>query len=148
MSVATTEKFEEMVLEVSDDGNTWRRLCGFIDVTVTRTANVDTAEIPDCDDESKPLSVERQVRSLDVSATGTGVWAQESNEEIISWIYSGATKHCRIGNLKAAVGDTEYEQGMALLTSVSDSRTKGQKVSRDIEVQFDGVPSLIAKAAP
>lgn len=148
MTQATTEKFEELVLEVSDDGGTtWARLCGLIDVEITRTANVDTAEVPDCDDESLPLSIEKQVRSIEFSASATGVWAQESHGTMMDWFYSSAAKDCRIGNLKAAVGETEYETGMALLTSLSQSRTKGQKVSASIELQFDGTPTRSDKAA-
>lgn len=144
MALATTEKYEELVLETSEDGNTWTRICGLIDVEVTRTANVDTAEVPDCDDESEPLSVERQVRSIEVSVSGTGVWAQESHGTLMDWFYSSATKQVRIGNLKAAVGETEYETGPALLTTLSQSRTKGQKVTANVEIQFDGKPTRTA----
>lgn len=148
MAKATTEKFEEMVLEVSSDsGSTWTRLCGLIDVTVTRSASVDTAEIPDCDDESQPLSIEKQVRSIEVSVSGTGVWAQESHETMMDWFYSAASLDCRVGNLKADTGDTEYETGEALLTSLTHSRTKGSKVTAEIELQFDGTPTRTAKGA-
>ena len=97
--------------------------------------------------ESLPLSIEKQVRSIEFSASATGVWAQESHGTMMDWFYSSAAKDCRIGNLKAAVGETEYETGMALLTSLSQSRTKGQKVSASIELQFDGTPTRSDKAA-
>lgn len=146
MADAITAKYEELVLEISDDGSTWTRICGLIDVEITRTSNVDTAEVPDCDDESLPLSLEKQVRSVEISASGTGVWAQQSHEEMMDWWYSSAAKHCRIGNLNAAVGDTEYETGMALLTNLSNARTKGQKVSAQVSIEFDGKPTRTAKA--
>lgn len=147
MAVATTQKYEELVLEVSSDsGSTWTTLCGLIDVEVTRTANIDTAEVPDCDDESLPLSLEKQVRSVEVSVSATGVWAQESHEQMMDWFYSSTALDCRIGNLNAAVGDTEYETGTALLANLSNSRTKGQKVTASIELQFDGTPTRTAKA--
>lgn len=148
MALATTEKYEELVIEISDDdGVTWTRICGMIDAEVTRTANLDTAEIPDCDDESLPLSVERQVRSLEFSVSGTGVWAQESHETLMDWFYSSAAQDVRVGNLNAAVGDTEYETGTAYLTNLSNSRTKGQKVTASIEFQFDGTPTRTAKTS-
>jgi hypothetical protein len=147
MALAVTEKYEEMVLEIStDSGSTWTRICGMIGVEVTRTSNIDTAEVPDCADESLPLSVERQVRSIEVSASGTGVWAQSSHEQLMDWFYSAATLDCRLGHLKADTGDTEYETGKAILASLSNSRTKGQKVSAAIEIQFDGTPTRTAKA--
>ena len=146
MAQAVTEKFEEMVLEVSDDGITWARLCGLVDIDVTRTANVDTVEIPDCDDESLPLSTEKSVRSIEVSVSGTGVWAQQSHGTMSDWFYSSATKQCRIGNLNAASGTPEYETGNAFLTDLSNSRTKGQKVTASIAIEFDGTPTRTNKA--
>lgn len=148
MATAVTEKFEELVLEVETaTPGTYVTVCGLIDVEITRTANVDTAEIPDCADESLPLSIERQVRSIEVTMSGTGVWAQSSHEMLQDWFYSSATKNVRLGNLKALVGDTEYESGPALLTSLSNSRTKGKKVSASISIEFDGTPTRTAKAA-
>lgn len=147
MAQATTQKYEELVLEISDDGgSTWTTICGLTDVEVTRTANIDTAEVPDCDDESLPLSLEKQVRSIEFSVSATGVWAQESHGTMMDWFYSSAAKDCRIGNLNAAIGETEYETGTALLASLSNSRTKGQKVTASIELQFDGTPTRAAKA--
>jgi len=146
MAQAVTQKYEELVLETSTDGGaTWTRICGLIDVEITRTANIDTAEVPDCADESLPLGVERQVRSIEVSVSGTGVWAQSSHEMLQDWFYSSASQDIRIGNLNASVGDTEYETGVGYLTNLSNSRTKGQKVTASIEIQFDGTPTRTAK---
>ena len=66
---------------------------------------------------------------------------------IMDWFYSGQTKFARIGNTKAAVGETEYEHGPAFLTQVSNQRTKGQQVSASIQLEFDGTPARAAKAA-
>lgn len=149
MALATTAKYEEFILEVEDDPigspGTYNALCGLIDVEITRTSNVDTAEVPDCDDESLPLSVERQVRSVEVTVSGTGVWALQSNKTMSDWWYSSTTLNVRIRNAYAeangAVGDPHTESGPALLTTLSNSRTKGQKVTAEIEIQFDGTPT-------
>lgn len=143
MATAVTAKFEELILEVefTASSGVYTPVCGIIDVNVTRTANIDTAEIPDCDDESLPLSAEKQVRSIEVSVSGTGSWAQTSNGAMMDWFYSAATKNVRIRNVKAAIGDTGTESGPALLANLSNSRTKGQKVSAEIEIQFDGTPT-------
>lgn len=143
MATAVTEKYEEMILEVElvASSGTYTPICGMIDVTITRTANVDTAEIPDCDDESLPLSIERQVRSIEVSVSASGVWAQSSQSDMKEWFYSSATKNVRIRDTKASVGDVSIESGPALLTTLSNARTKGQKVTAEIEIQFDGTPT-------
>ncbi|AGT09317.1 phage major tail protein [Paracoccus aminophilus JCM 7686] len=149
MAKPITEKFEQMVLETSENGTAWTRICGLIGVTITRSAQVDTSEVPgDCNDESLPLDVEKAVRSIDVSVSADGSWAQQSHGDMLDWFYSGAPKQIRVGHLNAAPGDTEYEVGPALLTTLTNQRTKGQKVTCAIELQFDGVPARLVKAGP
>lgn len=143
MAKAVTEKFEEMILDVewTASSGVYEAICGLVDVTITRTANVDTAEVPDCDDESLPLALEKQVRSIEVTVSGTGVWARTSQSALKEWFYSSETKNIRIRDTAAANGDVEIESGAALLTSLTNTRTKGQKVSAEIEIQFDGTPT-------
>lgn len=141
MATAVTEKFEEMVLETSEDGTTWAIICGMVDVTITRTANMDTAEVPDCADESLPLALEKQVRSIEVSISATGVWAESSQDLLKAWFYSSASKRVRVSDTAAASADIEIESGMGYLTSLTNTRTKGQKVSAEIEIMFDGTPT-------
>ena len=142
MAVATTQSFDQMVLETSEDGTTWTKICGIVDVTVTRSANMDSAEVPDCDDESLPLSLEKSVRSVEVSASGTGVWAQESQDLLKDWFYSSASKRARISDTNASSGESEIESGFAFLTNFTTGRTKGQKVSASIEIMWDGTPTV------
>ncbi len=146
MVKAVTQKYEEMVLEVETSvPGVYAKICGMVDVSIERTAAVDTAEIPDCDDESLPLSVERQVRSIEVKVTGTGVWARSSQDMLKQWFYSSATKNIRIRDVAAAVGDIETEAGPALLTKLMNSRTKGKKVEAEISIEFDGTPTTTDK---
>lgn len=154
MAKATTQKFSELILEVELDpvgaADTFTAICGMIDVSITRTASVDTAEVPDCDDESLPLSVEKEVRSIDVSASSSGVWALESNKAMMDWFYSSKSLVVRLRNAKVesdgATGDPYEETGPALLSQLNNARTKGQKVSAEIELQFDGTPTVGVKA--
>lgn len=148
MARAQTANFEEMVLEVEWTGGsgTYVGVCGMIDVTINRTSNVDTSEIPDCDDESLPLSIERQVRSQEVTVNATGSWALQSHQNLMAWWRSGATKNVRLRNAKAQAdgssGDTTIESGPAILVNLNNSRAKGQKMTAEIDIQFDGVPAV------
>jgi predicted secreted protein len=136
---AVTEKFEELILEVeTSTPGTYAKLCGMVDITISRKANTATSEIPDCDDESLPHVIERSVTSLEVTASGTGVWAQSSWGTMSDWFYAGTTKNVRIVNSKAAVGDTEIEAGAAILTQLDNARSKGARVSADISLEFSG----------
>ncbi|WP_412032802.1 phage tail tube protein [Nitratireductor aquimarinus] len=151
MSYADTMRYEQMILEVETTpaSGTYAALCGLIDVTINRTANIDTTEVPPCNDESLPLSIERAVRSQEVTISATGVWALQSHETIMDWWYGGSTLNIRLRNAKVeadgATGDTETEAGPAILVSLNNSRTKGQKVTAELEINFDGVPTRTAK---
>lgn len=151
MARANTAKYEEFLLEIDilEDGS-FSTLCGLTDVTINRTSNIDTTEVPDCDDESLPLAIERAVRSQEVSISATGVWALGSSGAMMDWWYSGGTKPTRLRNAKieteGATGDTSAETGPALLVTLNNSRTKGQKVTAEVEIQFDGVPARTTTA--
>lgn len=155
MARAETAKFEQFVLEVETDPvgspDVYTNICGLTDVEINRTSNIDTTEIPDCDDESLPLSIERAVRSQEVTISASGVWALQSNERLLSWWRSGTTLNTRLRNSKVeadgVVGDTSAETGPAILVSINNSRTKGQKVTANVEIQFDGVPATTAVQA-
>lgn len=140
MTKATTARFADFVLEVEwvASSGTYARVCGLTDVQFNRTANVDSTEVPDCDDESKPYIVEKEVRSIELSVSASGVWARESHEQILDWFYGASTKLARIGHLAAGSGDTQYEGGPCLLTAVNNSRSKGQKVTASLEFAFAG----------
>lgn len=151
MARAVTAKYEEFVLEVEFTANsgTYTNICGLTDVTINRSSQIDTTEVPDCDDESLPLQIERAVRAQEVTISATGVWSLGAHEKMLDWWYSGATLRTRLRNAKAVVdgvtGDTTHETGPALLVTMSNARTKGQKVTAEVEIQFDGVPTRTAK---
>ncbi|AXC50066.1 hypothetical protein DRW48_10510 [Paracoccus suum] len=146
MVAPVTERFEQMTLEVSEDGTVWTKLCGMIGVTITRGAQFETSEVPaDCADESLPLKVDRALRSVDVTVSADGAWAQQSHKTMMDWFYTGATKMVRVGHAATLTGDPQYEQGPAFLTSLNHARVKGQKVTANIEVAFDGTPERVAK---
>ena len=154
MARAKTAKYEEFVLEVEfdPDGNagTFENICGLIDVTINRTSNIDTTEVPDCDDESLPMAIERAIRSQEVTISATGVWALGSSSKLDDWWRAGKVLNTRLRNAKVedegVAGDVTAETGPALLVNMSNGRTKGQKVTAELEIQFDGVPTTTEKA--
>jgi len=142
MARAVTENFHEMVVEIETaTPGTWTKICGLTSRTASRTSNMSTSEVPDCDNEALPASLERAVQSQEVTVSGTGVWAAQSHGVMMAWWYSGATKNIRIGHLKAEEGDTEYETGPAYLVSLNNTAERGTKVTAEIEIQFDGLPT-------
>lgn len=149
MARASTANFHQMVLEVetAPGSGIYARLCGLTSRGVNRQSNMQTSEVPDCDNEALPAAVERAVQSQEVTISGSGVWAAESHETMLDFWYSGATKSVRIQHVNAAIGDTEYETGNAYLVSISNQAERGTKVTAEIAIEFDGLPTRTAKAA-
>ncbi|KZK82147.1 Phage major tail protein 2 [Pseudovibrio sp. Ad13] len=148
MTKPTTERFEEMVLEVdfAEDGN-YARVCGLKGVTIQRQANVDETEVVDCDDESKPNEILSDVRSVKVSVSAEGTWAQESHGKMMNWFYSAKHLPVRLGNKKAASGDPEWEKAPAILSQLSQARSDGKgRVTKTIEINMVGTPEIENKA--
>lgn len=148
MARATTANFHQMVLEIetTPGSGVYAKLCGLTSRGINRQSNMSTSEVPDCADESLPAAVERAVQSQEVTISGSGVWASESNETILDWWYSGATRSVRVQHVNAAVGDTEYETGNAYLVSVSNQAERGTKVTAELSIEFDGIPVRTPKA--
>jgi len=146
MAEATTAEFHELVLEVEfdpvGDAGSYTRVCGITDLNINRTNNTDTAEVPDCADESKPHHIKRSVRSQDVTISGTGVWALSSHQDMMDWFATGKTLNVRVTNAKVtasgASGDTETETIPMILSTLNNARTKGQVVSAEISLEQNG----------
>jgi len=121
----------------------WSKICGITSRTVNRTTTMQQTEIPDCADESLPNAIEKAVQAQEQTISGTGVWAAESHQTILSWWRAGARKSIRVGNTKAPTGAIIYEYGPAFLTQVNNTAEKGQKVTADLQIEFDGLPYVM-----
>lgn len=147
MARAVTANFHEMVLEVevTPGSGVYSRLCGLTSRGINRQHNMSTSEVADCDDESLPAAVERAVQSSEVTISGSGSWARQSHETMLDWWYGGQTLNIRVHHVKAEVGDTEYEAGPAYLVSINNQAERGAKVTAEISIEFDGIPTRTAK---
>lgn len=150
MALATTERYEELIVEVEFDpvgaSGTYTSICGLKDATITRQSNVDTEEVGDCSDESLPFAVTKSVRSIEMMISGTGTWAQESHSKMLAWWRSASTFNVRVRNTAVASGQIEIEAGDAFLTRLNNQRTKGKVVSADIQIEFETLPTTTNKS--
>lgn len=144
------EEYHELVVEFSEDaGTTWARNCVLMGVEVSRTtASSEVETVRDCGDESLPNDVSRRVQSVAVSVSGTGNWAQGGYDKFLKKFYTGdgSPMLARIGNLKAAPGQIEYEQGPIIISSLGQARVKGSVVTASVEIQFATTPTTTVKA--
>lgn len=148
MAYATVANFAQTVLEVEFTPNSgvYAKVCGLTSRDITRTSNMATSEIPDCDDESLPAAVEQEVQSQEVATTASGVWSAESHELLLDWWYSGQPLNIRMHHVKATTGTTEYESGPAFLTSIANKAARGTKVTADLNLVWSGIPVRTPKA--
>lgn len=147
MTRATTENFEQLTLEVETaTPGTFAKIVGILDVKVTRKANSDSTEVPDATDESKPLTMVKQVRSLEVTLTGSGTWSQESHALVYNWFISGAAKNIKVTHANALTGDPSVESGLAILTQLDNQRQKAKLVTADITIEFADAVTTTAAA--
>lgn len=145
MALPTTADFDDLYVETSEDGTTWTKICGLVDFSVDYQTETDTDELPDCADESLPLTKVENVRSIGLVVQGTGKWSAEAHETLLQWWYQGLKKQCRVGYNTATSGDVEFVSGTATL-AMQDSRTKGQTASRNLTITFAGAFTLTDKA--
>lgn len=145
MARASTANFHQMVLEIEwvASSGVYAKVCGLTGRGINRQHNMQTSEVPDCDDESLPAAVERAVQSSEVTVSGTGIWSAESHGKLLDWWYSGATKNIRIQHVLAASGDTLYESGAAYLQSINNQAERGTKVTAELAIEFDGLPTRV-----
>jgi predicted secreted protein len=150
MASANSVKYPELMieLETTKGSGTFTRVCGLYDYEINRSTETSETKIPDCDDESKPLSVEKDIVSTSMSISGSGIMAKQSSDSLLSWFHSGEQKLCRVYHSHAQTGEIEYETGNVILSSLGDSKQKegSSAISRSIELQFAGEVSTSLKA--
>lgn len=152
MPEPTFAEFHQLALEIEwvPGSGTFARVCAMDGITVNRTKQIDENEVPaDCDDESLPHNVRRNTRSRSWSISGTGFWSQQNHGNLLDWFNGVPAEklNVRIFHANAAVGTPEYEEGVAILSELTNERTKGQQVSAQITLQVDGVLTSADKAA-
>lgn len=126
-------------LEDASDPGTFIRPCGLTSHTITFTKNMEEVDVPDCDDPELASWIERGVRSLDLSANGSGVLAADyvddwwaafaSTDSINARMYVGKPDN---------VDDGRYWEGKVHVSSFEVSGERGNKAQVSVAVASDG----------
>src|SRR5690606_26518363 len=127
MAQPITGKFSELVISIGDGANpeVFTPICGMTSKGIQRSATTQSTSVPDCADEDAPAWEEKAVDTLSITVSGMGVWAADNHETMLDWFYSGASRNIKVRHVKAKVGDTEYEEGPALLTALNNTVDRG-----------------------
>lgn len=141
MALAQTTTFGNFILWVeTDTPGTYENVCGLTSRGINRTTAVQETEVPYCGvgEEDLPASVEVAPQSKKVSISGSGVMSQQSHKKMWDWWSNGTAKNIRIERVGAATGEIRYENGSGYLTTYNNAAAKGEKVSAEIEISFNG----------
>lgn len=141
MAKPTTYKGSLVAIYLEDPSSagTFLKPCGLNQHSVQFTKNAQEVNVPDCDDPEAPQWVERDVESLDFSASGEGILAAESVEawfdyfnqtdSILARIYVGSPSDTANGY---------YWEGRVHLTNFTIEGTTGTRATVSIEMASDG----------
>lgn len=149
MAQATTYKFSKFVITVGDGQATevFTAPCGLTSSGFTRTANLNTTNVPDCANPDLPSWLEQDIVSYEASISGAGVIAKESYPMWEHWWTSGVAR-----NVKITLTDTPTPtvwSGKAILQQLTYTGERGQRVTGNINLVFDGaVTSTGVPATP
>ena len=118
---------------------TFLKPCGLSNHTVTFTKNAQEVNVPDCDDPEAPQWIERDVESLDFSASGEGILAAESVEAwwdyfnstdaVLARIYIGAPDNITTGY---------YWEGLVHVNNFEVTGQTGQRAAVSIGIVSSG----------
>lgn len=133
MAKPTTYKGSLVAIYLKDPADvtapfTFLKPCGLNNHTVTFTKNAQEVNVPDCDDPELPQWIERDVESLDFSASGEGILAAESIEAW--WDYFNSTDAVLARIYIGAITDTTNGYFWEGLVHVNNFEVTGQVGTR------------------
>ncbi len=145
MATAVTTTFAKFKILIGDgsDPEVFTAICGLTSKGIQYTSDVVTSEVPDCADEDLPSWQEKDVKSISISISGSGMWSKASHGDMVDWFMSASKKNVRIEYADADSGDPKTLTGPAVLTSLSNSVEKGGRVSADIAIEFAAKPTVV-----
>jgi hypothetical protein len=144
MAQATTYPYSQFLVKIGDGASpeVFTDPCGLTSKGLTRTANMNDTNIPDCANPDAPSWLGRDVVSYQGAIAGAGVVASESYGVWESWWNAGKTRNVRIelGNPVA------YAWVMpAKLQELALTAERGNKVQMAVAIVSDGavVPQTV-----
>jgi hypothetical protein len=135
MAVATTFPFSKFLVKIGD-GNSpevFSDPCGLTTKGLTRSANMNDTNIPDCDNPDAPSWLGRDVVSYQASISGAGVVAHESFSTWEDWWNAAETR-----NVRVELGTEAAWVMPAKLQEFAITAERGNKVQMTVNIVSDG----------
>lgn len=144
MAQALTGTFGQFIIEIGDGATPTEEftpICGLTSKGINFSAETVTSEVPDCDDEDLPSWMEKDVKAVGASISGSGMWAKQSHETMMQWILNGTKKNVKV-RYPATAGDVGSLTGPAVCTALGHAAEKGGRITCEISIEFSAKPVL------
>lgn len=144
MATATTASYSKFKILIGDgaDPEVFSAICGLTSKGLNGSADVVTTEVPDCSDEDLPSWQEKDVKSISLSMSGSGVWSKENHAILLDWFLSGAKKNVQVQYVDAAASSPEFLEGPCVLTQLNNAAEKGGRMTAEITLDFAQKPTV------
>lgn len=145
MATATTATFAKFRILIGDGATpteAFAPICGLTSKGLNGSSDVVTTEVPDCSDEDLPSWQEKDVKSISMSLSGSGVWSTENHAVLMDWFLSGAKKNVKVQYAEAASGSPEFLEGPCVLSQLNNAAEKGGRISAEITLEFSQKPTV------
>lgn len=121
-------------------------ICGVTQKDISYDSDTVETEMPDCSDEDLPAYKNVGVKAVSVKIDCSGKWTKESHGKILDWWKLAGPKNVKVQYVQAAVGDTEYIAGPAILANLKHSVGKGANVDGSFSLMFTAMPTFTDKS--
>lgn len=148
MAAPTFGDFQDYVLRIEDQNNpgTYIKICGLTSRGLNKQNNINEQAVPaDCDDESL-TDLLSTVETRQASMEAAGLYTVEARPIIESWFNDSSANNPQNIQIEMPfpnTGETQYEQGPALLETWNETAEKGNKVATELAIRFTTFPTAI-----
>ncbi len=153
MAKAITTNFKDFVLRIGDaatPSEAFHPICGAESIELQIEKDMNSTQVPDCDDADAPVWNETDVVSMGWTISGEGVMAKQSFDKIEGATFSTEPRNIKLrivgGGTGSGTPDREYSgAGHVVISSLGAER--GQRVRVSFEITGDGALAATNVAA-
>ena len=145
MNAAVTTTFAKFKILLGDGATpteAFAPICGLTSKGIDFSADTVTSEVPDCADEDLPSFQEKDIKSVSISLSGSGMWSTSNHAVLVDWFMSAAKKNIKVEYSDATSGSPKTLAGPAVLTKLGNQVDKGGRVQADIAIEFTAKPTI------
>ena len=140
MAQAKVSNFSKWLILLGDGAGpeVFSAPCGLTSRGLDLSASSNDVTVPDCDDEDAAAWTARVIDALSGTISGSGVMDRDSHETWRDWFLSAEAKNVRMSLDETGANGGGYYAGAFILTKLTITGERGNKVLLEVEMQSDG----------